>query len=120
METFDSALAQWALDEAKKKGASAAEVLAVGGESLSAGVRLGETEKLNSARERRLGLRVFVGQSSATASTAEMDRDSIAQFVADTVTLARLTARTHGQAFPIPRCIRSHFKISNCAIRTLE
>ena len=44
-------------------------------ESLSAGVRLGEVEKLKSSRERRLGIRVFVGQSSANASTAEFERD---------------------------------------------
>ena len=49
--------------------------LIVSGESLSAGVRLGEVEKLKSSRERRLGMRVFVGQSSATASTAEFERD---------------------------------------------
>jgi len=102
MATFDSALAQWALDEAKKKGATSVEVLFSGGESLAAGVRLGETEKLISARERRLGLRVFVGQSSATASTAEMDRDSIADFIADTVTLARLTAADPWSGLPDP------------------
>jgi PmbA protein len=102
MATFDSALAEWALDEAKKKGATSVEVLFSGGESLAAGVRLGETEKLISARERRLGLRVFVGQSSATASTAEMDRDSIADFIADTVTLARLTATDPWSGLPDP------------------
>ncbi len=102
MATFDPALAQWALDEAKKKGATAAEVLFAGGESLAAGVRLGETEKLKSSRERRLGLRVFVGQSSATASTAELERDSIAAFIADTVTMARLTASDPWSGLPDP------------------
>jgi PmbA protein len=102
MSTFDPALAEWALDEAKRKGATAAEVLFSGGESLAAGVRLGETEKLKSSRERRLGLRVFVGQSSATASTAEMERDSIADFIADTVTLARLTAADPWSGLPDP------------------
>jgi PmbA protein len=102
MTKFDPALAEWALDEAKRKGATAAEVLFSGGESLAAGVRLGETEKLKSSRERRMGLRVFVGQSSATASTAEMDRDSIAGFIADTVMLARLTAADPWSGLPDP------------------
>jgi PmbA protein len=92
MATVDLELAQWALGEAKKKGATAAEVLCVNAESLAAGVRLGEVEKLKSSRERRLGLRVFCGQSSATSSTAELERDSLANFVADTVELARLSA----------------------------
>ena len=63
-----------------EKGASAAEVLFVSGESLAAGVRLGEVEKLKSSRERRLGLRVFCGQSSATSSTAELERESLGEF----------------------------------------
>ena len=102
MANFDHAMAQWALDEAKKKGATATEILFSSGESLAAGVRLGETEKLMSSRERRLGLRVFVGQSSATASTAELDRDSVAKFIADTVTLARLTAADPWSGLPDP------------------
>ncbi|MGO9453077.1 MAG: TldD/PmbA family protein [Candidatus Binataceae bacterium] len=102
MATIDPALSQWALDEAKKHGATAAEVLLMSSESLSAGVRLGEVEKLTSSRERRLGLRVFVGQASATASTAEMERGSIAEFVADTVTLARLTASDPWSGLPDP------------------
>jgi predicted Zn-dependent protease len=59
MAAVDLELASWALDEAKRKGASAAEVLCVSAESLMAGVRMGEVEKLKSSRERRLGLRVF-------------------------------------------------------------
>ena len=77
MAALDLELANWALDEAKKKGATAAEVLCVSAESLEAGVRMGEVEKLKSSRERRLGLRIFCGQSSATSSTAELERDSL-------------------------------------------
>src|SRR5579863_1492112 len=99
---LDLELANWALDEAKKKGASAAEVLCVTGESLMAGVRMGEVEKLKSSRERRLGLRVFCGQSSATSSTAEVERDSLAEFVAHTVELARLSASDPWAGLPEP------------------
>ena len=56
MATVDIELANWALDEARRKGASAAEVLCVTAESLEAGVRMGEVEKLKSSRERRLGV----------------------------------------------------------------
>ncbi|HXN86430.1 MAG TPA: TldD/PmbA family protein [Candidatus Binataceae bacterium] len=92
MAELDLNLAEWALSEAKKNGATAAEVLLVSGESLSAGVRLGEVEKLKSSRERRLGLRIFSGQSSATSSTAEIEKDSLRDFIKSTVDLARLTA----------------------------
>jgi PmbA protein len=110
MASFDTAMAEWALGEAKKKGATAAEILFSSGESLAAGVRLGETEKLTSSRERRLGMRVFVGQSSATASTAEMERSSIADFIADTVTLARLTAADPWSGLPDPALHPASFR----------
>src|SRR5580700_11737857 len=100
MAALDLELANWALDEAKKKGATAAEVLCVSAESLAAGVRLGEVEKLKSSRERRLGIRVFVGQSSANASTAELERDGLEDFVAHTVELARLTASDPSAGLP--------------------
>ena len=85
---------------AKRHGATAAEVLCVSAESLAAGVRLGEVEKLKSSRERRLGIRVFVGQSSANASTAELERDGLEDFVAHTVSLARLTAADPNAGLP--------------------
>lgn len=100
MDKIDNTLAEWALDEAKRHGATAAEVLGVSAESLSAGVRLGEVEKLKSSRERRLGLRVFVGQSSATVSTAEMERASLAEFIEESVKLARLTAADPWSGLP--------------------
>ena len=102
MATIDIALANRVLDEARRMGASAAEVLCVTAESLSAGVRLGEVEKLKSSRERRLGLRVFCGQSSATSSTAELEPDSLGAFVANTVELARLSAADPWAGLPEP------------------
>jgi PmbA protein len=100
MAQVDAALAEWVLDVARRNGATAAEVLQVSAESLSAGVRLGEVEKLKSSRERRLGIRVFVGQSSANASTAELERDGLEDFVAHTVGLARLTAADPSAGLP--------------------
>jgi PmbA protein len=118
MAQVDSALAQWTLDEARKHGATAAEVLCVSAESLAAGVRLGEVEKLKSSRERRLGLRVFTGQSSATASTAEIERDELAAFVANTVELARLTAADPWSGLPDPSLHPQHLPELELADRT--
>ncbi len=101
MAQVDAALAEWVLEVAHRHGATAAEVLCVSAESLAAGVRLGEVEKLKSSRERRLGIRVFVGQSSANASTAELERDGLDDFVAHTVGLARLTAADPSAGLPV-------------------
>ncbi|HUO05991.1 MAG TPA: TldD/PmbA family protein, partial [Candidatus Binataceae bacterium] len=93
-------LAEWALERAKAHGATAAEVLCVVAESIAAGVRLGEVEKLKSSRDRRLGLRVFSGASSATSSTAELERDSLETFIKHTADLARLSAADPSAGLP--------------------
>ncbi len=93
-------LAQWSLEQVRAAGADAAEIIIVSAESLSAGVRMGEVEKLKSSRERRLGVRAFVGKSSATASTADFERKSLREFLADTVRLARLTAPDQWSGLP--------------------
>jgi PmbA protein len=103
MGQLDPALAQWALDEARRRGASAAEVLLVSAESIAAGVRLGEVEKLKSSREQRLGMRVFVDHASATSSTAEMERYSLDAFIQNTVAMARLTAPDPFSGLPEPK-----------------
>lgn len=103
MTSVDFELAEWVLEHARRSGANAAEVQIVNAEGLSAGVRLGRVEKLKSSRDRRVGLRVFTGQSSATASTGEFDRDALAQFVAETVELARLTAPDPWSGLPDPK-----------------
>jgi len=102
MAEIDAGLVEWTLGQAKRHGATAAEVLCVSAESLAAGVRLGEVEKLKSSRERRLGIRIFTGQSSATASTAELERSELEPFVEHTVELARLTAADPWSGLPDP------------------
>jgi PmbA protein len=102
MDQVDQALAPWVVDQARRHGASAAEVMLVSAESITVGVRLGEVEKLKSSRERRLGLRVFVDHASANASTAELERKSLDQFIQDTVTMARLTAPDPFSGLPEP------------------
>jgi PmbA protein len=68
-----------------------AEVVAVEGDRLDVGVRLGKTEKLKRSRERRLALRLFAGQSSAVTSTADLSESSLVELVSDCARLARTT-----------------------------
>lgn len=85
-------IAEALLASAKRAGADAADVMIAEGDSLSVGVRLGEIEKLKRARAKHLGLRVFVGQSTAISATADFSRDTLATFAAETCALARVTA----------------------------
>ncbi|HJR78392.1 MAG TPA: metallopeptidase TldD-related protein [Nitrospiraceae bacterium] len=82
-------LAQDLLTCAKRCGADDADVIVANGETLSVQVRMGAVDRLTKAREKRLGLRVFFGKRSASASTSDFAQSALAQFVDDTCALAR-------------------------------
>ena len=82
-------IAQDLLSRAKKHGATASDVLVADGETLSVQVRMGAVDRLTKAREKRLGLRVFFDQRSASASTSDFSRDSLERFVGETCALAQ-------------------------------
>jgi PmbA protein len=82
-------LAQDLLTRAKRCGADDADVIVANGETLSVQVRVGTVDRLTKAREKRLGLRVFFGKRSASASTSDFAQSALAQFVDDTCTLAK-------------------------------
>jgi PmbA protein len=74
---------------AKRAGATEADVVVADGENLSVQVRLGAVDRLSKAREKRLGLRVFVGKRSATTSTSDFSLGSLQRLVTETCTLAK-------------------------------
>jgi PmbA protein len=75
---------------AKQAGADDAEVIVRDGAELTAKVRLGEAELVKEAGSRALGLRVFVDKRAAVTYTSDFAAASLADFVRDTVALARL------------------------------
>jgi PmbA protein len=83
-------LAAKACELAIKAGADSAEVTCRDGLELSVKVRLGETEFLQEAGSRGLGLRVVVDHRQAVTHTSDLRPAELARFVADSVTLARL------------------------------
>jgi len=93
-------LAAEVLQQAQRIGASAGDVLIATGESFSAGVRLGEVEKVQQSREKRLGLRLFIGHGSAITSTADFTRDALIALVEETVALAKATAADEFSGLP--------------------
>lgn len=70
------------LDTARRRGADAADVLAISSESRVAAVRLGDIEKLESEESTELGLRVFQGQRAAIASTSDLTDEGLETMLA--------------------------------------
>ena len=97
-----SSLAQDLLARAAKQGATASDVMVADGETLSVQVRMGAVDRLTKAREKRLGLRVFFGQRSASASTSDFSRDSLEQFVGETCALAQAVIEDPVSGLPEP------------------
>jgi PmbA protein len=88
--------------QALRAGARAADAMVGESEGLAIGVRLGEVEKLKRARQRRAGLRVFVGDATAVVSTADLTRDGLAALASDACALARTTAPDPLAGLPEP------------------
>jgi PmbA protein len=74
-----------------KAGASDAEAVAREGDEFSVNVRLGQVETLTESGSRGLGLRVFLGTKSASASTSDLTPDGISQLVQGAMALAKVT-----------------------------
>lgn len=100
-------LATGLLKRAKKRGATAADLLLAESEAFSVQVRLGEVEKVTHAQEKRLGLRVFFGQRSAITSTSDLSRDSLDRLLDETCVLSQATAVDEYAGLPPPEnCIK--------------
>ena len=76
---------------AVKAGATDAEAVVREGDEFSVNVRMGEVETLKESGSRGLGLRVFMGKSSATASTSDLTADGIRQLVQGAMALVKVT-----------------------------
>ena len=110
MERLDLSpeLARDILHQGKAKGASQGDLLMVESDSFFVTVRLGEIEKISQAQEKRLGLRLFFGASSATASTSDISKGSIERLVDETCAMARSTAQDEYSGLPAPEeCART-------------
>jgi PmbA protein len=85
---------------AKARGASAAEAHLVDGDSFDVVVRLGEVDVVKSAREQRVGARVFFGRRAATASTSDLSPASLDRLVDETCAYAREAAEDDCAGLP--------------------
>jgi PmbA protein len=76
---------------AMKAGASDAEAVVREGDEFSVNVRMGQVETLKESGSRGLGLRVFLGTRSASASTSDLTAEGIRQLVDGAMALAKVT-----------------------------
>jgi PmbA protein len=100
-------LATDVLAQAKRMGATAADLLYVEADSLSARVRMGGIERLESAQEKRLGLRCFFDHRSASTSTSDLSPDAVRRLVDETCRLAKVTAEDPFSGLPEARELAS-------------
>ncbi len=96
-----SQLALDLLAKAKRGGATEADIIIADGETFSVQVRLGAVDRLTKAREKHLGLRVFVGKRSASTSTSDFSADSLDQLVTETCTLAKAVVEDPVSGLPV-------------------
>jgi len=71
--------AQSLVQRALDAGADAADAIYVGGHSTSVQVRLGELEDVSRSEGEEIGLRLFLGQKSATVSSSDLSDEALAQ-----------------------------------------
>src|SRR5882762_9755757 len=96
-------LAAEVVARAQKAGATDAEAVVSEGDEFSVSVRMGEVETLQESGSRGLGLRVFLGQRSASASTSDLTPDGVAQLVSGAMALVRVTEEDAFAGLPDPQ-----------------
>ncbi len=82
--------AQALVENAKKAGADAADAVYVCDASNEVQVRLGQLEDVARAEGEEIGLRVFVGQRSATISSSSMNPEVLAGLVSRAMDMAKV------------------------------
>jgi len=88
------------LKAARANGADAADVLVSEGSEFSVTVRQGEVETLTEAGSKALGLRVFVGQRSASTYSSDFSWPTLARLASEVVAMARATSDDAAAGLP--------------------
>lgn len=102
-------IAAAALDAAKNAGATSADALAIHSADLSASIRHGNPESIESAEASGVGLRVFVGQASASLSSSDLSAASLRQMAEQAVAIARVAPADHFAGLAPETRLAKHF-----------
>src|SRR5437588_2965445 len=81
--------AQFLVERGIAAGASAADALYAGSRSSSVEVRLGELEDVSRSEGEEIGLRLFVGERSATVASSDLSDETLATLVERCLAMAR-------------------------------
>ena len=100
--TIEPQVVQDLLQTARVRGATGGDALLVDSTSFEAQVRLGDVETVQNSHQKRLGLRLFFGQRSATTSTSDFSPASLRQLLDDTCALAQAIADDEHAGLPEP------------------
>ena len=90
MKNAEQSLISELLDAAKNAGADGADATLARGEGTSVSLRHGKVEASERSEDFDAGLRVFVGQRSASISTSQLDSDNIRELAARAVAMATI------------------------------
>ena len=90
MKNAEQSLISELLDAAKNAGADGADATLARGEGTSVSLRNGKVEASERSEDFDAGLRVFVGQRSASISTSQLDSDNIRELAARAVAMASI------------------------------
>jgi PmbA protein len=96
------------LARALKAGATDAEAVVYEGDEFSTLVRLGQVETLKESGSRAVGLRVFIGNHTASTSSSDFSPESLDRLVTGAVTLARITSEDPFAGLPEPSEFGQH------------
>lgn len=89
-----------AIDEATRLGATACDLFAVFEETLEVNIQDGQVDKLQRAATRPVGLRVFLGNRSAVASSSDWSAEGLKDLAANAVRMARLMQEDPAAGLP--------------------
>ena len=101
-------LASDVLARALRAGATDAEAVVYEGDEFSTLVRLGQVETLKESGSRAVGLRVFIGNHTASTSSSDFSPESLDRLVTGAVTLARITSEDPFAGLPEPSEFGQH------------
>jgi PmbA protein len=88
---------------ATRAGATQTEAIVREGDEFSTVVRLGAVETLKESGSRGMGLRVFIGQRTASTYTSDFTEDGIEKLVSHAVQLARVSSEDPFAGLPQPQ-----------------
>jgi PmbA protein len=102
-------LATECLDEARKQGATGAEVGVSVEQGLSVTARLREVETIEHHRSQGLGVTVYIGQRKGSASTTDLSLNSLRETVQAACRIARYAAEDEYAGLPEPASLATDF-----------